>query len=289
MIDSTPVRQSARHPGAGHPVLGTIKWIFILCLTVLELGPLLIVAANSFRTDSACKTMPMGLPDFTYLKNYVDTWSIGGYGRAYINTVIVAAVVIAVVLVVDGLGAFALSKLNFRFKNFFNGYFFVAISIPGFLYIIPVFSTMNKVGLIDSYWSLIIPYCAMQIPFNLILPKTFLAGIPREVEEAAKIDGCNELSSFLRITIPIAKPIFLTVALLIFVAVWNEFLWSNTFISTESMKTIATRFVKFTGQYSSNMARIYTASVISMAPICALYLVFSQRFIEGMTSGSVKG
>ena len=289
MTDFTMHRSVTRRPGVHHPISGTVKWLFILMLTVLEIGPLLIVLANSFRTDASCKQMPMGLPHLTYLTNYADTWKIGGYGRAYINTFIVAAVVIAVVLVVDGLGAFALAKLDFKLKNVFNGYFFVAISIPGFLYIIPVFSTMNKVGLIDTYWSLIIPYCAMQIPFNIILLKTFLSGIPRELEEAAKIDGCNELSSFLRITVPIAKPIFLTVALLIFVAVWNEFLWSNTFISTESMKTIATRFVKFTGQYSSNMARIYTASVISMVPVCVLYLIFSQRFIEGMTSGSVKG
>jgi len=82
---------------------------------------------------------------------------------------------------------------------------------------------------------------------------------------------------------------FLTVALLVLVNVWNEFLWSNTFITTEGLKTVATRFVKFTGQYGSNMARIYTASVITIAPIIILYLLFSRKFIEGMTSGSVKG
>lgn len=283
------VKHIAKKPGDRHPVTTAIKWIFIILLAVFEIGPLLIVLFNSFRTNADVKSMPIGLPDPGNLQNYADTWNIGGYGRAYLNTLIVAAAVIAVVLVVDGLGAYALSKLNFKLKGVFNGYFFVAISIPGFLYIIPVFSVMNKIGLTDTYWSLIIVYSAMQIPFNMILLKTFLAGIPKELEEAAKIDGCNELSSLVRITVPIAKPIFLTVALLVFVAAWNEFLWSNTFISTDSLKTIATRFVKFTGQYSSNMARIYTASVISLLPICILYLAFSQKFIEGMTSGSVKG
>ena len=134
-----------------------------------------------------------------------------------------------------------------------------------------------------------IVYTAMQIPFNMLLLKTFLMGIPRELEEAAKIDGCSELDSFLKITIPIAKPIFLTVALLVFVNVWNEYLWSNTFVSDDALKTVATRFVRFTGQYGSNMARIYTASVITMEPIVILYLLFSRKFIEGMTSGSVKG
>lgn len=148
---------------------------------------------------------------------------------------------------------------------------------------------MNKLGLVDTRWSLMIVYTAMQIPFNMLLLRTFLAGIPRELEEAAKIDGCNELNSFLRVTLPIAKPMFLTIAILVFVNVWNEFLWSNTFITSEELKLVATRFVKFTGEYGSNMARIYTASVITIAPVIILYLFFSRKFIEGMTSGSVKG
>lgn len=280
---------AVKKPGMGSPVLAGIKWVLLGLLTIFEMGPLVIVFFNSFRQNAATKAMPIGLPDFTYLDNYVDVWRIGGYGRAYLNTLLVAGCVITVVLIVDGLGAYALSKLNLRFKGFFSGYFFVAISIPGFLYIITVYSNLKSIGLIDTYWSLIIAYTAMQIPFNMILLKTFLAGIPRELEEAAKIDGCNELSCFLRITVPIAKSIFLTVALLVFVNVWNEYLWSNTFITTDEFKTVATRYVKFTGQYSSNMARIYTASVLSILPICAIYLIFSQKFIEGMTSGSVKG
>ena len=170
-----------------------------------------------------------------------------------------------------------------------TAYFFVAISLPSFLYIVPDYSILNKIGLINTRTGLAIIYIAMQIPFNMLLLKTFLIGIPRELEEAAKIDGCNELNSFLRITVPIAKPMFLTIALLVFVNVWNEYLWSNTFISSDALKTVATRYVRFTGQYGSNMARIYTASVVSIAPVIILYLLFSRKFIEGMTSGSVKG
>lgn len=266
-----------------------IKWVFLIFLTAFELFPIILVVFNSFRSNPDCKTSPIGLPDFTYLENYVDTWTIGGYGRAYINTLIVAFAVIAIVLVFDGLAAYALAKLNMKFKSVINGYFFVAMSLPGFLYIITVYSVMNKIGLVGTYWALIIVYTAQQVPFNLILLRTFLSGIPRELEEAAKIDGCNEIQSFLRITVPIAKSIFLTVGLLVFCAVWNEFLWSNTFIPVDEMKTVATRYVKFTGQYSSNMARIYTASVFSIVPIAVLYLLFSRRFIEGLTSGSVKG
>ena len=270
-------------------IIGIIKWIFLILMALFAVIPLLQVLLNSFRTDSQVKSMPIGLPEQIMFDNYADTWKIGEYGIAYINTVLIAFFVIIIVLTIVGLGAYALSKLEFKLRGFMIAYFFVAISLPSFLYIVPDYSILNKIGLINTRTGLAIIYIAMQIPFNMLLLKTFLIGIPRELEEAAKIDGCNELNSFLRITVPIAKPMFLTIALLVFVNVWNEYLWSNTFISSDALKTVATRYVRFTGQYGSNMARIYTASVVSIAPVIILYLLFSRKFIEGMTSGSVKG
>ena len=267
----------------------TISMIFLIFMALFAAVPLIQVLLNSFRTDREVKSMPLGLPKEWIFNNFSETWNIGGYATAYFNSLFTAFVVIAVVLVVVGLGAYAICKLNFKLRGFFTAYFFVAISLPNFLYIVPDYFVMNKMGLIDTRWSLMIVYTAMQIPFNMLLLRTFLTGIPRELEEAAKIDGCNELQSFLRITLPIAKPMFLTIAILVFVNVWNEFLWSNTFITSEPLKLVATRFVKFTGEYGSNMARIYTASVITIAPVVILYLFFSRKFIEGMTSGSVKG
>jgi raffinose/stachyose/melibiose transport system permease protein len=269
-------------------ILSVLKYIFLFGMAIFAAFPLLQVLLNSFRTDREVKTMPLGLPQ-VLVNNYKDTWEMGGYLAAYFNTFFIAAIVILLVLTLVGLGSYSLSKLDFKLNGFFTAYFFVAISLPGFLYIVPDYFIMNKLGLVDTHLSLIIVYTATQLPFNMLLLRTFLAGIPRELEEAAKIDGCNEIQSLWRITLPIAKPMFLTVALLVLVHVWNEFLWSNTFITNEGLKTVATRFVKFTGQYGSNMARIYTASVITIAPIIILYLLFSRKFIEGMTSGSVKG
>ena len=266
-----------------------VKYVFLFGMLLFALVPLLQVFINSFRSDREVKTMPLGLPKQWVFHNYPETWQIGGYGQAYINSLLIAAVVIVVVLAVAGLGAYSISKLEYKGRGFFNAYFFVAISLPGFLYIVPDYFIFNKLHLIDTRVGLMLVYIAMQIPFNMLLLKTFLAGIPRELEEAAKIDGCNELDSFMKITLPIAKPMFLTVAILVFVNVWNEYLWSNTFVTTEIIKPVATRFVKFTGEYGSDMAKIYTASVITIAPVIILYLLFSRKFIEGMTSGSVKG
>lgn len=265
-------------------VYGVLFFLFLV-----ELIPILQVFLNSFRTDAEVKNMPFGLPKEWVLVNWPETWQMGGYGIAYINSLITAVVVISLVLCIVGLGAYALSKLQFRGRGFFTAYFFVAISLPGFLYIVPDYFLFNRLGLVNTRFALILIYTAGNIPFNMLLLRTFLGGIPRELEEAAKIDGCTELTVFIRITVPIAKTIFLTIAILIFVSCWNEFLWANTFIANEALKPVSTRYVKFVGQYSSNMARIYTASAITILPIIVLYILFSRRFIEGMTSGSVKG
>lgn len=275
--------------GAKWKIASIVKWFYLIVMFLFAAIPLVQVFLNSFRTDREVKSMPIGLPDSWTLENWGDTWVIGGYATAYFNSLLTAAVVIVVVLCIVGLGAYALSKLQFKLRGFFTAYFFVSISLPTFLYIVPDYFVMNKIGLVDTRWSLMIIYIANQIPFNMLLLRTFLTGIPRELEEAAKIDGCTELDSLLKITLPIAKPMFLTVAILVFVNVWNEFLWSNTFITSDELKLVATRFVKFTGEYATNMARIYTASCITILPVIVLYLLFSRRFIEGMTSGSVKG
>lgn len=275
--------------GAKWKAASIVKWFYLIFMLLFAAIPLMQVFLNSFRTDREVKTMPIGLPESWTLENWGDTWVIGGYATAYFNSLLTAAVVIVVVLCIVGLGAYSLSKLQFKLRGFFTAYFFVSISLPTFLYIVPDYFVMNKIGLVDTRWSLMIIYIANQIPFNMLLLRTFLAGIPRELEEAAKIDGCTELDSLLKITLPIAKPMFLTIAILVFVNVWNEFLWSNTFITTDELKLVATRFVKFTGEYATNMARIYTASCITILPVIVLYLLFSRRFIEGMTSGSVKG
>ena len=266
-----------------------LRYVFLCVMAVFAAFPLVQVFLNAFRDDAEVKIMPLGLPDKWVFYNFPETWTTGGYGIAFINSIKIAAIVIVAVLILVGLSGYALAKLDFRGRGFVNAYYFVAISLPGFLYIVPDFFVMNRMGLTNGHVGIILLYIAMNIPFHVILLRTFLSGIPRELEEAGKIDGCSELSVLIYITLPVAKSIFLTIALLVFVNVWNEFLWANTFLIDDALKTVATRYVRFVGQYSSNMARIYTASVFTIAPIVVLYLVFSRRFIEGLTSGSVKG
>ena len=271
-------------------VLGkTVKWIVLWVLAIFELFPLVQLLFNSFRVDKEIKSVPLGLPKVWTFENYPATWTQGGYGRSFLNSLWISFWTILITVVIISLAAYALAKVNFKGREFFVAYFLFGMAIPSFAYLIPTYYIFNQMGLSNSHLGLIISYTAGNIPFKLLLLRTFLLGIPRELEESAKVDGCTELGAFLHVTLPLAKSIVMTVVVLVFLSCWNEFTFANTFITTNDLRPVATRFVKFTTEYSSDFAKIFTSGVISIAPIVILYLLLQDTFIEGLTSGSVKG
>jgi raffinose/stachyose/melibiose transport system permease protein len=263
--------------------------IFLVLLAAFQLFPLVVLFLNSLRSDKEIKSFPIGLPDAPSLKNYIETWEKGGYGIAFKNSILVGICVIAIVLVFASFAAYALARLNIPGKSFFTGYFMLGMSFPTFLFIVPLYYNFSQMGLVNTRLSIIIIYSASYISFAILLIRTFLVGIPKELEEAGRIDGCSEIGVFRYIILPLLKPILATVALIVFVWCWNEFLWSNTFLTTDSIRTVATRFYKFTSEWSKDLAKIYTAGVITLAPIIVLYLTLQKTFIEGLTQGAVKG
>ena len=263
--------------------------LVLIAIAMLQIFPLAAMVLNSLRTDKAIKNLPMGIPEGLHLQNYPDTWTIGGYTTAYLNSILIGALVVLGVLVLGGLAAYAMAKLPLPKKGFFIGYFTMALAIPGFLFLVPDYFVMSKIGLNNSQFGIALIYIALFMPLNTMLMRTYLIGLPRELEEAGKVDGCSELGVFLHVTLPLARPIMTTVALLVFANCWNEFLWANTFLTSDHVRTVATRFYNFVSEYSQNLAQVYTAGVISLAPIAVLYLLLQDHFIEGITAGGVKG
>jgi len=223
------------------------------------------------------------------LSNYAETWVRGGYGQSYINSIIVGFSSVALLLMVAGLCAYALAKLEILAKGFFTGFFVAGLSIPVFSYIVPVYFMFSKVNLTNTHPGIILIFSIINLPFNILFLRAFFLGIPKELSESAKIDGCSELGAFWRIIIPLAKPAIMTVALTVFVATWNDFMWSNIFLNEWAKKTIGIRFFQFATEFSDNLARIFTGGVIAVGPLCIIFLIFQRQFIEGITRGAVKG
>ena len=258
-------------------------------IALLQITPLITMALNSLRTGKEIESSMLGFPKTLHLENYIQTWINGKYLISYGNNIIIGFFTVLIVVTVISCAAYGITKLNVYFKGFFMAYFVVSMSIPAFGIIVPLYFMLQKVGLINSHLGIILIYSAIYIPFNFLLIRAFFVGVPKELEEAACIDGCSELTTLLNVTLPLAKPIILTVSLIVFVSTWNEFLFSNTFLQDDNLRTVALRFYNFAGKYSTEYEKVFAAACISIMPIIFIYFGLQKSFIEGMTQGSMKG
>ena len=161
--------------------------------------------------------------------------------------------------------------------------------IPGASLLFPTFQIIKQIGLIDNYMSLVGPYAALQIPFNLVIVKNYYDTIPNELLESAQIDGCSSFKAMLKIMIPLSAPALAVVITWTFIGVWNEFMYAFTFINDPNMRTLTSLPNKFIGIYSSQYELIFAVLVIIEIPIILLYLFTQKQLQEGLVAGSIKG
>lgn len=254
----------------------------------LQLVPLVAALLNSLRSDKELKRFPIGIPLELRFDNYVRAWNVGGYSRAFLNSILVSVGVTLTVIFASIVAGYFLARVKSRFMNFVVVYFGVALSIPVFSFLVPVYYGFSELGLVNTLVGVVLIFVGTNLPFNILLSRTFILGIPKELDEAATIDGCSTYAVIRRIVFPMAKPIVTTIALIVAVSTWNEFTIANTFLQSKELKTAATRFVLFVGERGSDLSMIYTAAVVTMLPIVGLFLALQNYFIEGMTSGSIK-
>lgn len=273
-------------------MLKKFEWrhIPLIIATATALGPLLFLFSNSLKNGKELRSNPMGLlPKEITFDNYVNAWVKGEYAQAFINSFIVCTAVIIMVCIITGLAAYALAKIEFKGSNLVMGLLLLTLSIPVGLFLVPLFFIWKHLNLMDTLHGLVIIYIAVNLPFNIFLLRSFFVGIPNELLDSGRIDGCNEFQVISRILLPIAKPAFFTVALLVGLSSWNEFFFANAFLQSDEIKTVATRYLAFTGRFSSDWSLISAAGVITIFPIILLYTFLQRRFIDGLTEGSLKG
>ena len=162
------------------------------------------------------------------------------------------------------------------------------LTVPPLLYLVPLFYLWTRLHLINTLPGLILIYSALYLPFGIFLLRAYFINLPHEIEDAARIDGCSEWQTFVRVIVPLSWPAFTSVALIVAVWSWNEFIFAITFLPSQDMQTVAVRYATFTGQWVSNYAYISSAGVIMILPAVVLFLLLQRRFVEGMTAGGLK-
>ncbi len=267
--------------------------IMLLIFTLLVIIPFVWMLVMSVRTTGEILNDPYGLPNVIHWDNY---WKLMfdpkiAFYKYFVNSGIVTAGALILTLLLSTLGGYGFGRRRYDFK--LRGALFAlllfALMLPPQIMYIPQFTMIAEYGLLNTYWSLILLYAATGLPISTYLMATYFSQLPIEMEEAARIDGCGDLRIFWQVMLPLARPAVATVVLINFMHFWNELLLAMTMVTQPDMRTIQVAMMSFVGEHGSDYAIAAASLVTSMLPVLILYLVLSDKFIEGMTAGAVKG
>lgn len=270
-------------------IAGTVKWIVLAFFLVVALMPLIWLFVSSFKTSFEIEAGPFGLPAVPQFVNYLKAITTSGLPRLFLNSVLIAASTVTLNLFVTSLAGFVLSREKFRGREVIHTMLTAGVLVPIIAFLVPYFILVNRIGLYDNLLSLILAYSAINIPVSVFLITSFMKAIPKELEEAAIIDGCGFLARYRRIILPLAQSGLVTAGTFCFLFAWNEFVLAMLFTSSVNSRTIQLGIRYFQSQFLTDYGPMFAAIILSMIPSIGVYMFLHDRIIEGMTAGSVKG
>ncbi|MCC3375598.1 carbohydrate ABC transporter permease [Cohnella sp. REN36] len=268
-----------------------VPHIFMLLYVVVILVPFLFVLFSSFKLDNNEITQhPFGLPKSLSFDNYRETWVKAKISVYFFNSLYLAFSAAAVGVFLASAAAFAITRMKLvGVSRVIYQFVLIGMLIPGNVLFIAQYFLVRDLHILNTHWSLFLPYTAGALPFSVLLLAAFMRAIPHELEEAGTVDGMGAIRMFLKIILPLSIPSLVTVFIVNFLGNWNEYLLSNFFINKDSLRTLPTGMVGFRDAFQMNYALICTGIVFSVLPVLVLYAFLQRQIIEGLTAGSVKG
>jgi raffinose/stachyose/melibiose transport system permease protein len=230
-----------------------------------------------------------GLPHQLLWSNYENAFMNGKVGIYLMNSIIVTAVTILFTILAATMATYAMQRMRWKLSKISMSLMMLGLMIPMHAALLPVFVMMRNLHIINTRWSLIIPYTGFAIPMGIMIISGFLDGIPKDLEEAACIDGCNIYRIFFSIILPLLRPAIATTAIFTFLQSWNELMLAVTFISKDSMKTLTVGIQSMAGQYLTEWGPIGAALVVATVPTLILYSLLSDQVQKSLVAGAVKG
>lgn len=250
--------------------------------------PLIWMVISSFKATANIFGDSWGLPEKWLFQNYATAWK-QGISNYFLNSVFVTCLTCFITVIFSALTAYALSRFEFKGKTFFFLLFAAGLMFSPQVSLVPLYQLVQSLGLYNTYWALILPYVAYQIPLTVLLFRSHFVSIEKEYEEAAYIDGCTSMGVLFRIILPLSTPIILTATVLISFFAWNEFMFSLVFIDDDALKTIPTGLLAFRGAVNTDWGVMLAGLTLSSLPIILLYIFTQKYFVKGLADGGVKG
>lgn len=263
-------------------ILGT--WAFF---TIFVLGWVLV---SSFKSNQEIFKDVFNFPKVWQFVNYVKAWNAAKFALYFKNSLIVTFIAVAGILITSAPAAYVLSRIDFKGRNFISMVFIAGMGIPVSLVLIPLYVMMNKLGLVNTFTGLVIVYVSLSIPFTVYILTGFFGSLPKELEEAAIIDGCTDFEVFWHIMLPLASPGLLTAAIFNGIGLWNEYQLVLVFIGDGAKRTLALGLYSLQSamQYTGDWVGLFAGVSIVMVPTILLFVVLSEKMISGITMGATK-
>ena len=254
---------------------------------VITLFPFVWILSLSIRTQKEVFSALL-IPDHVRVQNYVDAWKNFDFNALFKNSIIITLSSVMITVFLSALAGYGFSKFRLKGSDFLFHLILSGIMIPPIAIVIPLFVFMKRMGLYNSYPSIIIPYIVFGLPIATFIFKSYIQNINNDILDAARIDGCGEFGIFIRILVPIMKPAIATVTIFTFMTNWNEFLLAVIFLHDSALYTLPLGMSVFVGQYSAPWQLIGAGVVISIVPVLTLFFILQNQFIKGLTAGALK-
>jgi len=263
----------------------------ILCIwAVIQLFPLYWMLTFSLKGNNEIfGENVIGLPKEWLWSNYEAAMTTGNMGRYFFNSIIVTGGTIILTTIIALMATYALTRMIWRGREVVNNIFMLGLTVPIHAAILPIFILLRNLNMINSYQALIIPYSAFALAMAILISSSFISNIPRELEEAACIDGCNVYGIFWRIILPLMKPALSTIGIFVFLQAWNELMFAVIFISDSKFRTLSVGIQTLSGSYTTDWGPIGAALVIATFPTLIMYAFMSNKIQESLVLGAVKG
>lgn len=289
---------SARNAGsmpAGRRMLRIARripvWFIVALLLIVVLYPQVWMVLGSFKTQSEFLSNPTwALPESFTLENYIQALTRGNVAVNYRNSLLVTIPSVTLIILLGVAAGYALEVMIWKGRHTTLLLILAGIMVPGQMILVPLFTVYFKLGLTNSLWPLIITYTVMGLPLTTFLMATYFRGVPREVFEAATMDGCSPLRQFFVIGLPLMKNAILTIALVQFFSVWNDLLIALTFTSKQDLATIQVGLLSMNDEYGSTQyGPLFAAISVNIVALLIVFVFLNKKIMAGMAAGSVKG
>jgi raffinose/stachyose/melibiose transport system permease protein len=272
------------------PVTKFFIYVLLILWTIASLFPIYWMLTFSLKSNAEIfGGNPVGIPYEFRWSNYSNAFTNAKIGNYFLNSVIVTVITILLTVLIASMAAYALIRMQWKLSKLTMSILMLGLMIPGHAALLPVFIMMRNLRLINTLWSLIFPYTGFSIPMGIMVISGLINTIPREMEEAACIDGCSIYKIFFSIIFPMLRPAIATISIFTFMYAWNELMFAVTFISRDHAKTLTVGIQSMSGQYLTEWGPIGAALVIATLPTLIIYLLLSNQVQRSFVAGAIKG